>query len=476
MLKKFLAAIIFFNFLWTSSANAMDLSLSESIERALATDENISAAEFGRESAKWNLSAARRQFGLTFGWSSQAYKIGGRSYRSYREAHKHYGNKGAIVYDEYGYPSFMSGSTAYNNTFSNSFSFSIPIYTGGQLEGNKKNRRYALNSADLTLENTRQEVKYQVIEAYYRVLQQENLVDVNESAVRMAAEQLNLLQVQYEEGATAYSEVLQMKVQLANYEQSLTTSRSGLAVAKSTLLSLIELPEETSLKLTDTFSYKPYEISLAECLNYAFENRSDLAAAKYNVNQAEASVETAKSGNRPMITGNASRNIEANGAFQSERSETWQAGIALSWNIFDNKVTSANVHAAKSEVERLKAQVEAINKSVALEVRSAYTQMRAAEENVKSTEIAVRQADESYEIAVVRYVEGVDILLSVTDAQEKLTQARTNYFTALYQYNLYKAQLQKAMGIPVGIDVPKYISAEREGKSSDKALKISAIE
>ena len=101
--------------------------------------------------------------------------------------------------------------------------------------------------------------------------------------------------------------------------------------------------------------------------------------------------------------------------------------------------------------------------------------MKAAEENVKATKIAVAQAEESYEIAVVRHIEGVDILLSVTDAQEKLTQAKTNYYTALYQYNLYKAQLEKAMGIPVGFNVPIYIEAEQEGKSSDKALEISSL-
>ena len=475
MLKKFLFALGVFIFAGNFSVQAMPLSLSECIELALENDESIEAAEYNRETAKWNLSAARRQGGPTLGWDSRAYKIGGRSYRSYREAHKRYGNDGKYVIDEDGYIRFMSGSTAYNNTFTNTLSVSMPFYTGGRLEGNIKNRRYSINAADLTLENTRQTIKYEVIEAYYSVLQNQNIVDVNESAVRMASEQLNLLQVQYEEGATAFSEVLQMQVQMANYNQNLTSAKSSLNVAKSTLLSLIELPEDTEIELTDKFIYTPYQFTLEESLKYAVENRPDLAAATYNVKQAEAAVSTAKSGNRPTVTGSASKSIAANGAFQSERSEEWQAGIALSWSIFDNQVTSANVKAAKSEEERLKAQVDSLNKSVRLQVQSAYTQMKAAELNVKLNEIAIKQAEESYEIAVVRHVEGVDILLSVTDAQEKLTQARTNYYTALYQYNLYKAQLEKAMGIPVGFNVPLYIEAEQEGKSSAKALEASAL-
>lgn len=93
----------------------------------------------------------RRQGGLTFNWSSQALRIGGNDYETLRERHN------------------LFGTGVYNNTFSNSLSLSIPLYTGGQLENNIKNRRYAINAADLTLENTRQTVKYQVTEAYYSV-------------------------------------------------------------------------------------------------------------------------------------------------------------------------------------------------------------------------------------------------------------------------------------------------------------------
>jgi len=76
----------------------------------------------------------------------------------------------------------------------------------------------------------------------------------------------------------------------------------------------------------------------------------------------------------------------------------------------------------------------------------------------------------------VRYEEGVDTNLNVMDAQEKLTQARTNYFSALYSYTTSKAQLEKAMGIPIEIDAEIYKKAVDEGKISKKALEISKVE
>ena len=73
--------------------------------------------------------------------------------------------------------------------------------------------------------------------------------------------------------------------------------------------------------------------------------------------------------------------------------------------------------------------------------------MKTAEEKIHTTEKAVEQAKRNNVLAEVRYKEGVDIMLKVTDAQEKLVRARTNYYTALYEYNLNKAALERAMGV-----------------------------
>ena len=111
-----------------------------------------------------------------------------------------------------------------------------------------------------------------------------------------------------------------------------------------------------------------------------------------------------------------------------------------------------------------------------LEVHNAYTSLRISEKNIKISENAVQQAQEQFFIAKVRYEEGVDTNLNVMDAQEKLTQARTNYFSALYSYNTSKAQLEKAMGIPIKIDASIYKKAIDEGKISKKALEVASVE
>ncbi len=63
--------------------------------------------------------------------------------------------------------------------------------------------------------------------------------------------------------------------------------------------------------------------------------------------------------------------------------------------------------------------------------------------------VTVEKAEDDYRISLIRYNAGVGTNLDVLDAQVALTQAKTNYVQALYDYNTSKAKLEKAIGIPV---------------------------
>lgn len=461
---------------------AVSLTLDQSIKMALSTSESIESAEAGREVAKWSLSSVRRSAGLKFSWTSEAYKIGGRDYESAKKSHEAYGDPKQVFtqtgvvgedFPVYGYETV--GSYAYNNTFSNRLSLTYPLYTGGSLEGQINAGEYQLNAADMSVENSRQTVRYQASEAYWNLVHQENMVEVAEEAVKRTDSQLELIKDQYDEGMVAKADVLMMEVRLANDKQNLVTAKGNFKVAQATLASMIGMPQDSEILPADELPYEPYPFTLDECENFAVTHRPDFVAAEYAVKRGEAQISAAKSGYRPNVTAIVSKSIVGNGAFQQERSSSWNAGVNLTWNIFDNAVTSANIATEKARVAQYQAEADSTEKNIRLETRSAYLRMKAAEENLIAASVTVKQAEENCMIAKIRYEEGVDILLNLTDAQERLTQTQTNYCNALYQYNLYRASLEKAIGIPVGMDVPSYVEAVSAGKSSPKAVAVSKI-
>lgn len=476
-MKNFSVALMTAFIIFSGTANAegnLTITLEEAISLALENNRLIEQAQEDRESARLELSAARKNFGPTLSWSSSSMRIGGRNYHQARENRYRYRAMDEETRRERDIN--LADYPPYKSSNSNSLTLSIPLYTGGQLEGQIKSADFGLNSADLILENTRQAVKFQTAQAYYSVLQCKNLMKVRKEELNNLNEHLRVVQIQYDVGNVAKSDVIETKVQIANSRQGLNTIRGDYKNAVATLNNIIGLPTDTPLAVSDNLEYLPYEQSEMECLEYALAHRPDGIAAIYEIKRAEAQINAAKSGFRPSISAIVQGSMSGEGAFKADQTkENWAAGIHLEWDIFDNNVTSTRVEQAKSAQRKAESIAKQNLETIRLEVHNAYTNLKIVEENIKITAEAIEEAKEKFLIAQVRYEEGEDTNLLVMDAQEKLTNAQVNYFDALYSYNMNKAQLEKAMGIPIEIDAAIYSDAVENGKNATKALEKSAV-
>ena len=416
-------------------AESVDMTLEDSVRTALDNNYTIKQQEAEYDSAVWARHQARRSFGPTVNWQSTATKMGGKYYEDMLHLSRNYGN---------------------------TLSLTMPIYTGGQLEGAIKAADLAMNANELGLELCKQQVKAATMSAYYQALQAKNQIKVAQDSVNTLTEHLKNVNAQYTVGTVAKSDVLGTQVQMANAEQNLINANNSYDVAIASLNNVMGLPTDTELNLTDSLDYNVYEIPLEECTAYARSNRPDVLIADYQVAIAEAGVQQAKAGYMPKVSAQASKSWAGDSPFGSEETDqrygqnnNWTAGLVVSWDIWDNNVTQSKVNQSKAAVAKAEAAAENTRQSGDLEVRTAYLNLKAAEKSINTTQVAVDKAQEDYKIAQVRYAAGVGTNLDVMDAEEKLAQAQTNYYTALYNYNSSKAALDKAMGIMVDLDVSK---------------------
>ena len=440
-------------FTGTVSAETVKVSLSDSVQMALDNNRTIKESLTDVDSARWALSKANRSMGPTLTWESTANRIGGEAYDQARLT--------GIKYD-------------YN--YGNTGTVSMPVYNA-TLNAQRKAARYGLNSADLTLEQTKQSIRLTATTDYFNILQARNLVKVREDAVATMTTHLSDVNAQLRVGTVARADVLASEVDLANAKQALTTAQNNYQVAVATLNNVIGLPTDTELQIDDELRYTKYDLALEDCTDYGLLYRADAAAAHYAVKQAEASVRAAEAGYHPTVSAAATRSIAGENAFKDDHtsSNQWAAGLSLSWNLFDNGVTAAQVRSAKASLRKAEEARAATEEQVRLDIRTAYLNLRAAEQNIATTETAVAQAEENYKIARVRYNAGVGTNIEVMRASDDLTTARMNYYTALYSYNTGKATLDSAMGVPVDLDAMQYRAAEEEGKRAKGAREAARL-
>jgi len=451
--KKFAAALVAgmmafsVGFGTVSAADVINISLDETIQRAFENNRTIKESVAEREQAYWSLSEARRQTNPQISWSLNAQRFGGQYYRGYD----------------------------YNHSISHTAGIDIPIYQGGRLKEGRKYARWGLTSADLSLENTMQEIRLQSTIYYFDVLQYRNLIEVYEEEVVTLQEHLRNVNAQFRVGTVAKVDVLESQVELANAQQNLVNIQNQYDVSVARLNNFIGLPADTIIRPQDTLTYRRYDFDLGSCTAYALENRADAAMADYAVKQAESSKRSAKAGWRPRVSGSVSKGFTHEHLFSGKLSDQWEVGVSASWNIFDGGITRAQVNQADAALTRAQEVAAQTREQIQLDVQSAFLQLRAAEKNIGTTQASVILGEENYKIAQVRYAAGVGTNLDVMDASRKLTEARSNYFTALYNYNTAKASLDRYMGVPVEIDVVRYVEAEMEGKTAAESREAAAL-
>lgn len=427
------------------AAEVLNVTLDETIQRALENNRTIKESIADREQAFWGLSEARRQTNPQITWSYSGTRRGGSYY----------------------------GGTS--NVFANSGSLSMPIYQGGKLREGRKSARYALSTADLALENTMQTVRLQSTVYYFNVLRYRNLIDVYEEEVVTLQEHLRNVNAQFRVGTVAKVDVLESQVELINAMQNLVNIQNSYDVAVAELNNYIGLPADTIIRPQDNLTYKPYNASLGECTAYALENRADAAMADYSVKRAESAKKSAKSGWLPNVNASITKELDTKDPFTNKTSDRWTAGFSASWNIFDGGITRAQVNQADAALTRAQEEAAQTREQIQLEVQSAYLQLHAAEKNISTTHASVALAEENHKIAQVRYAAGVGTNLDVMDASRKLTEARSNYSTALYNYNTAKASLERYMGVPVEIDVVRYVESENKGNKAAQSREDAAL-
>lgn len=259
--------------------------------------------------------------------------------------------------------------------------------------------------------------------------------------------------MQFEVGTVAKVDVLSSEVALANAQQNLTKAQKAYEVDVANLLNMIGLPVDTKVSFSEHLKYDTYDKQLAECMAYALQNQPAIYAANEKVKAALAGMQVARAGYQPTIALVASNSWQGEKFPGNEIKDNWTLAAKASITVLDSGVTAGKVQAARATYDTAIAEQRQTIQTVNYNVNNAYLGLRESEQRINTAGIAVSQAEESYRIAQLRYQAGVGTNLDALDAALKLTDAKNNYVSALYSYNVSKAALDRVMGISTGMEL-----------------------
>jgi outer membrane protein TolC len=324
---------------------------------------------------------------------------------------------------------------------------SQPLFTGGLNLANYRSAKLGVDLSKTGLETAKRDLVLQVRVGYFTILRAEKFLAVAEQQVKQFEAQLEVTKAFFEVGIVAKNDVLLAEVNLANARQSLVRATNDVAAAKASFNILLRREVNTPFEVVDILSYKAFPLSYEQSLEEALRLRPEVKAAQLSIDQAKENVKIARSGFFPTIglAGNYSRLSEEweLGRFKDERWTVQALATFTLWNwgntyfkVGENKVRVAQAEDSKNQ----------LIDSIVLEVKDDYLNMQVAEKNISVAEKAIEQAEENLRMNEERYKYQVATQTDVINAVTLLAQARVNYYGALSDFNVAKAQLDRAMG------------------------------
>jgi len=137
---------------------------------------------------------------------------------------------------------------------------------------------------------------------------------------------------------------------------------------------------------------------------------------------------------------------------------TVDATGSVSVPLFDEFALRGQAQQAQALLDTAQAQLSDRKAQVEADVRDALLDIAAAQKQVEVARSSVDLANEALKEAQERYANGVSDNLAVSQAQQSVAQADSQYVVSLYQDNVAKLSLARALG--AGQDYKRYLGGK----------------
>jgi outer membrane protein TolC len=321
--------------------------------------------------------------------------------------------------------------------------------------------RHNFEAAKLTAQDARDLVVLTVGNAYLLCVADAARIAAVNAEMQTSQVSLDQANAAHEAGTSPRLDVLRAQVDLQSEQQQLISSTNELAKDKLALARTIGLPLDQKFELSDTAPFAELNTPDPEAaFQQALKQRKDLAAAVEQMKARDAAKRAAFDEQLP--TANFSGDYGDLGNTVGHSHATYSATGTVSAPILQIAQTHGDEQIAAAQYDQARAKLSDQVQQINADVRDAILDIQTAAKLVDATKSNVDLANEALDEAQQRFKAGVADSLPVSQALTADEQARDQYISALYQHNVAKLELARALGV-ASTDYKTYLTSKDSG-------------
>jgi outer membrane protein TolC len=455
--------------LWTASASAELLTADRAVQIALQRNSQMVSSQ----------AAVLEARGALYGsYSGILPRISADLTRSGSRIDRQGGSQlfGTIVT-----PSATTDNESYSTT--PSISGSWPVLNLSALMGVSSGRA-GLKASQLRKQASRNDVALSTRQLFYEVVKSIHLARVADGALKRARDDEQRVRALFEVGSVSRSDVLKAQVATAQSQLDSLSAQQNVVVQRIALAEQLAMREPELGEVDTVLAAEPREYEEAALVAEAGRNRPDLMAAEAELRAARAGHASARLARLPYVSVQGSADFNPRRTFsqksygtfpvtgpqyvgpdgrtitrdtlgfvtdpeisgRSSSDRTYQASIALTWDIFAGFATDARIASARARLLRARESCDASRRNLEAEVHQTLFGYHLALEGYQVSERGLESATENLNLIQQKYNVGSSTILELVDARVNLERAQSSRVSALAAIRVAEAQIDRVRG------------------------------
>ncbi len=308
------------------------------------------------------------------------------------------------------------------NAYRFGLSASYLLYTAGRVGLQSDQAQTGIDLATLSSTTARALVQLDVTQAFFNAALSERLLAIAQSGYDQADAAYQQTQQAFDAGRLPEFEVLRAQVQRDNQRPIVIRARANREIAFIRLRQLVELPAGTPMELA--------------------------------VRLRELGIDIVRSAKRPTVsfvsTYSATNYPKKVYPDFGNLRNNWTVGAQITMPVFAGFRIPAEEAAAKADLSEAEARLQQTREMAALQRATALQDLASAQAAWEATAGTITQATRAYEIAELRYREGLSTQLELSDSRLALQSAQANRAQAARDLQLARVRVALLPDLPIG--------------------------
>ena len=282
---------------------------------------------------------------------------------------------------------------------------------------------------------TKEMIRYQVKQTYYRLIVSIDQVKTLETALEAARENRRNAENFFDQGLISRADFLSAEVRVIEIESDLLSAEDNIETLQDNLNFLLGMEDHTRILPADSL-VEPADVTVADIRNGVFTGNSAIRALEYQKTAAEKQLQSGRYSFLPSI--NAFGAYEMNDdALLGNQGDNYTIGATLRWNLFSGFEKAGKVMQSKADLNRVNTALVQKREEQKLEIRKAERTLQQAQKQLQLANASIEQAGEDFRIRSDRYEQGLEKTSDLLAAEAGLLRSRMQRLQALY--NLYES-------------------------------------